>query len=595
MERAPRPKEDLIVSASIGRHLALAPVAFAVTEGDTHTLVYANTLFRNLQSAGLICIGSAADARQPPTAADLTAVLDDAARNAHTVRDVMLQAPTGKTPRWSCSVWPVADSTDASKRLVVEVRDVELIEGAKERQRAVAERLLLGALREQDAAGDAARASERSQYVANTSRELSLSLDEPATRDTVRHVSLPRPGTWCMVDVIESNGAIHRLSVVHPDPAKQALARLLEEHWPSRSVEPTEAANPTRALRVAQPTVLTGDSGTALVLAAHGETNLRILREIGFGSLLVVPLVVRARVQGAITFVSREGDPPFSQDEISLAVDIAARCAMALDNARLYREADALRLAAEAANQSKSQFLGTMSHELRTPLNVIGGFTELLELGIEGPVTEKQRGVLVRIKASQQHLLKLITEILNFVRIESGRMEYHLGRTSLTDELSAVAGMLEGMAKEKSLTLAVPLGDAEVVAWADADRVRQILVNLIMNAVKYTPPGGTITLSCAVVGETVVARVADTGPGIPTDRLESIFEPFVQLTSGLTDRRGGVGLGLPISRDLARAMKGDVQVESTGSGGSCFTLVLPRAPLASSLQASAANRAEARA
>jgi signal transduction histidine kinase len=592
-ERAQPPNEDFTVGVSIGKHLALAPVAFAVTEGDAHTLVYANALFRNLQSAGLIGIGVPADAGQRSTAADLTAVLDDAARNMQTVRDVVIQSPAGETPRWSCSVWPVADSTDAPKRLVVEVRDVELIEGAKERQRAVVEQLLLGAFREQDAAGDAAHASERSQYLAKASRDLSLSLDEPATRDTVRHLSLPRPGTWCMVDVIESNGAIHRLSVVHPDPAKQALARLLEEEWPSRSGVQTEAADLTRALRVAQPTVLTGDSGAALALAAHGEANLRILREIGFGSLLVVPLVVRARVQGAITFVSREGDPPFLPDEISLAVDIAARCAMALDNARLYREADALRLAAEAANQSKSQFLGTMSHELRTPLNVIGGFTELLELGIEGPVTEKQLGALARIKTSQQHLLMLITEILNFVRIESGRMEYHVGRAPLAEALADVAGMLAGMARQKRITLAIPPCDADVVAWADADRVRQILVNLIMNAVKYTPAGGTIAVSCAAVGETVVARVVDTGPGIPADRLESIFEPFVQLTAGLTNRRGGVGLGLPISRDLARAMKGDVVVETTAGAGSCFTLVLPRAPLASIPQAPVAGRAGA--
>ena len=569
MDQPEGPKEVVIVSASVGRHLALAPVAFAVTEGPAHNVLYANVLYRNLESAGLVHIGG-------PPEGDLTPLLNEALRSGETVRDVMLEPPADEPAMWSCTVWPVADSPDAAKRLVIEVRHVVLVAGTKERQRAIAEQLLLGALREQDAAQDATHASERSQHLAAASHDLSLSLDERTTRDTVRRLTLPRPGTWCIVDVVESNGAIHRLSVIHPDPAKQALARLLEEKWPSKLGEPAE---PGPALRVEQPLVVSGDSGSALVLAAHGEANLRILREIGFGSLLVVPLIVRARVQGAITFVSREGDPPFSPVEIGLAKDLAARCAMALDNARLYREADALRLAAEAANQSKSQFLGTMSHELRTPLNVIGGFTELIEMGIEGPVTERQRGALARIKASQQQLLGLITEILNFVRIESGRMEYHLGRVSLAQAFADVAEMLGEAIKQKGLALVTPPANADVVAWADPDRVRQILVNLVMNAVKYTPAGGgTITLSCAVVADTVVARVADTGPGIPAERHESIFEPFVQLTPGLADRRGGVGLGLPISRDLARAMNGDVTVESTMGLGSCFTLALPRVP-----------------
>jgi signal transduction histidine kinase len=251
---------------------------------------------------------------------------------------------------------------------------------------------------------------------------------------------------------------------------------------------------------------------------------------------------------------------------------------MALDNARLYREADALRLVAEMANLSKSEFLGSMSHELRTPLNAIGGFAELIDLGIRGPVTEAQHADLARIKANQQHLLMLITEILNFVRIESGRMEYRNGEVSMTQALSDVAEMLSGAINEKGLTVEGPRGEANAVAWADPDRVRQILVNLVMNAVKYTPlHGGTITLTCAVMGDMVLAHVADTGPGIPTEKLESIFEPFVQLTAGPADRRGGVGLGLAISRDLARAMSGDLAVESTVGVGSRFTLTLPLA------------------
>jgi signal transduction histidine kinase len=244
----------------------------------------------------------------------------------------------------------------------------------------------------------------------------------------------------------------------------------------------------------------------------------------------------------------------------------------------LYREADALRLVAELANKSKGEFLGSMSHELRTPLNAIGGFAELIGLGIQGPVTEKQHVSLARIKANQEHLLKLITEILNFVRIESGRMEYRNAEVSMQQALSDVAEMLSGAIAEKGLTVERPGGEASAVAWADADRVRQILVNLVMNAVKYTPlNGGTITLTCAVEGDMALAHVADTGPGIPTEKIQSIFEPFVQLTSGLAERRGGVGLGLAISRDLARAMNGDLTVESTVGVGSRFTLTLPLA------------------
>jgi len=564
----------VVIKTSVGRHLAFAPVAFAVTEGPAHTLLYANAIFRRLQTSGEISIGP----RPPnakPSGSDLTPVLDRVFRNAKTERDTLLDPLDQEPPSWSCTVWPVPGSRDMPQKLVIEVRDVEVIEGTKVRQRAIAERLLLGALRDQDAARDAVSASDRAQFLAKASRDLSMSLDEDATRDTVRRFTLPRPGTWCIVDVVESNGAIHRLAVVHPNPAKQALARMLEELWPASKSGVLDAAS---VLRAERPTVVTHESGAALMLAAHGQENLRILREIGFGSLLVVPLIVRARVQGAITFVSREGDAPFTPDETALAVDLAARCALALDNARLYREADALRLVAETANQAKTQFLGSMSHELRTPLNAIGGFAELMDMGIQGPVTDEQHIVLTRIKANQEHLVTMITEILSFVRIESGRMEYQNSAVPMAPELLEVAEMLAGVAKEKGLKLESLGGDASVVAWADPIRVKQILVNLVMNAVKYTPEnGGTITLTCAIANDSVVARVSDTGPGIDSAKLDSIFEPFVQLSANLADRQGGVGLGLAISRDLARAMGGDLIVESKVGVGSTFTLTLPLA------------------
>ena len=216
-----------------------------------------------------------------------------------------------------------------------------------------------------------------------------------------------------------------------------------------------------------------------------------------------------------------------------------------------------------------------MSHELRTPLNAIGGFADLIDIGVHGPVSGPQHVALARIKANQQHLLTIITEILNFVRVESGRMEYTTVDVPLAHALSDVADMLSGTISEKGLALVGPTAAPGAVALADPNRVRQILVNLVMNAVKYVPAGGTITLSSLVEGDVTLTSVEDTGPGISAEMLTSIFEPFVQIKAGLNERRGGVGLGLAISRDLARAMKGDLTVQSTTGVGSRFTLALP--------------------
>ena len=564
--------DEVTIRTSIGRHLAFAPVAFAVTEGPTHALLYANRRFRLLQSKGEINLGPGPN--EAGRAADLTSVLDRVFRTAETVRDEVLERSDSGEPAWSCTVWPVPGHREAPGKLVIEVRDANLIEGAKSRQRAIAQRLLLSALREGDSAQAAEAANLRAAFLATANRALAMSLDETATRDTVRRLALPRPGTWCIVDVIESNGAIHRLAVVHPDPAKQALAHALENEWPAQPDDPIGAPS---VLRSQEPSVVTHESGAALLAAARGPTNLRILSEIGFGALLVVPLIVRGKVQGAITFVSPAGDAPFGQEEIALAADVAAACAMALDNARLYREADALRVVAEEASRAKSEFLRNMSHELRTPLNAIGGFAELIEMGAQGPVTDEQHASLTRITRNQQHLVTLVAEILNFVRVESGRMEYHIADVQMDRALSDIAEMLSGVIKEKGLILDGPRCDANAVARADFDRVRQVLLNLVMNAVKYTPRGGgTITLSCSVTSNSVITDVADTGRGMPPDKLEAIFEPFVQLTTGLTDRQGGVGLGLAISRDLAHGMGGDLTVQSTVGVGSRFTLTLPR-------------------
>ena len=232
---------------------------------------------------------------------------------------------------------------------------------------------------------------------------------------------------------------------------------------------------------------------------------------------------------------------------------------------------------AERANRAKAEFLAMMSHELRTPLNAIGGYTQLLELGVRGPISEQQRDDLVRIRRSQQHLLSMINDVLNFARLEAGHIEYHPADVPLDETLLDLRVLVQPQLEAKSLHYTYHGGDPSVTVYADKDKLLQILLNLLFNAAKYTQPGGSIDLRWAVDGERVRIDVRDTGIGIPEDKLEAVFEPFIQVEPALTRQRDGVGLGLAISRDLARGMHGDLTVRSTVGEGSTFTLTLRRA------------------
>ena len=236
----------------------------------------------------------------------------------------------------------------------------------------------------------------------------------------------------------------------------------------------------------------------------------------------------------------------------------------------------AARTAAEEANKAKSQFLATMSHELRTPLNAIAGYTQLLELGLHGPVTGAQKEDLQRIDRSQRHLLSLINDILNFAKIEAGRVDVESSTVHVDTLLEGLKEFVEPQLREKQLEFSQCNNDPDVRACADTDKVRQILINLLSNAIKFTPPAGKITLDCKANDKTVTISVADNGNGIPADKLEAIFEPFVQVGRDFNSGQSGTGLGLAISRDLARRMDGDLTVESTPGEGSVFSLTLPR-------------------
>ena len=240
-------------------------------------------------------------------------------------------------------------------------------------------------------------------------------------------------------------------------------------------------------------------------------------------------------------------------------------------------ELEQRRREAEVANRTKTQFLTAMSHELRTPLNAIAGYVELLLLGVRGPLSDDQIADLTRVRRSQQHLLILVNDILNFSKLEAGHVTFEIEPVRLSTVLENVAAMIGPQAAVRQLRFTATPCPSSIFAMADSAKVEQVLLNLLSNAVKFTEPGGEISLSCVANATHVHVLVQDTGAGIPADRQAEIFEPFVQLDRTLVNQRDGVGLGLAISRDLSRGMDGDLTVSSEVGKGSTFTLSLQRA------------------
>lgn len=293
-------------------------------------------------------------------------------------------------------------------------------------------------------------------------------------------------------------------------------------------------------------------------------------------SYLAVPVVSRSsEVLGGL-FFGHEDVGVFTERSERLAAGVASWAAVAMDNAQLYEAERRARAEAESANRAKSDFLANMSHELRTPLNAIAGYADLLTAGVRGPISDSQTADIERIKQAGRHLLSLINDILNFAKIEAGHVHIVPENISLHEALANLETLVAPQLHERKLSYVYHPCDASLTAYADPERLQQVLLNLLSNAVKFTPPGGEISVDCVSDSETVAVRVTDTGPGIKAEEMTSIFEPFVQLNRTHSANNGGTGLGLAISRDLARAMGGDITVESRLGSGSAFTVSLRR-------------------
>jgi signal transduction histidine kinase len=437
----------------------------------------------------------------------------------------------------------------------------------------------------------------RFAFLAETSRCLSDSLDLETTLATVAGIALPQFGVWCMVDIVAPDESISRVAVIHPDATKQSLARdFFRGHPPCRD-------DPIGAPRV----IRTNHSEFALVEGASVLDEIEdlehrdVLRQLGAQSFLIVALRARGRTLGAITFVS-DDQRQYDDADLLLAEDLGRRCAMAIDNARMYglaqqarraaeeareeatfaaQRANALREIAEnarneaeVANHAKAAFVTTMSHEFRTPLSAILGFVGLINDGLAGPLTSLQREYLRRIGNASGNLLRLIEEVLTLSQVHAGRGKVQVEQVNLAATVREVGDLLHPLVEAKKLNLILDVPEQPLLFPTDEAKFRQILINLTGNAVKFTSMG-EVRLHLTTDASGIVLRVRDTGEGISPEDLERLFEPFVQAGPPRPGQSRGTGLGLAISRQLAQLMGGEVTVESAPGHGSTFTLRIP--------------------
>ena len=399
-------------------------------------------------------------------------------------------------------------------------------------------------------------------FLEEASRVLNESLELEHTFDALARLVVGRHGDWCVIYRVSETGVIQRAGAVHANPGMADVIQPFGD--PGRKVGDDSLV--AWAVRERRP-LLGPDLTEEVLLDSHPDApELRdAVRTLGGRSFMVIPLEVRGHPIGALTIVRADGR--YTEQDLALMAELASRAGLALDNALLYEKA-------RAADTAKANFLAVMSHEFRTPLSAILGYADILTAEVHGQLNPKQTGHLERVKASVRHLSHLVDEILSYASMEAGREKVRLEAVELVELGRDVAGIMEPIAQASGLELRVRLPDGPVPSRTDESKMRQILINLLSNGIKYTPEG-SVELELGVDGDTTTWTVRDTGPGIAREHLENVFEPFWQVERGDGRRITGTGLGLAVARRLARLLGGDVTLRSELGDGCVFTVHLP--------------------
>ncbi|HEX5476154.1 MAG TPA: ATP-binding protein [Vicinamibacterales bacterium] len=418
---------------------------------------------------------------------------------------------------------------------------------------------------EQRQAHDAAdEARLRATFLAEAGAALSASLDYEATLAAVAKLAVPTIADWCAVDILNERGKLQRLAVAHVDPEKVALARTLEERYPS---DPDVPGGVHEVIKTGRPAFMSHIPADFLDAVARDDEHRRLLRELKLTSYMCVPLRAQGQVFGAITFAGAESGRTYAEPDVQFALDLAVRASLAVENARAYARAN-------EASRLKDEFLATLSHELRTPLNAVLGYSRMLRL--KALPSEKAITALDTIERNATSLKQIIEDVLDVSRIVAGRLRLNVEPVDLPGVLHEAAATLMPAAEAKGVRVETIIDPLTTPVSGDADRLQQIVWNLLSNAIKFTSRGGKVQLRLARVDSHVEVTVSDTGRGIAPEFLPFVFERFRQADASFSREYGGLGLGLAIVRQLTELHGGTVTVSSGGLGqGATFTLRLP--------------------
>ncbi len=426
------------------------------------------------------------------------------------------------------------------------------------------------------------REESRRTFLVDATAALSESLDYELTVTRVAQLAVPLLADWCAVDlVVEGERLPKRLAVAHVDPTKVELAKELDAKYPPRPDAPTGVPH---VLRTGCAELYEQIPDELLTAGCVDAEHLRIARELRLRSAMVVPLTARGRVLGAMSFVFAESDRSYTKEDLRVAEELGRRCANAIENARLYSSEQSARRTADVANRAKDEFLAVVSHELRTPLNAIMGWAKLLTA--RGFDERRRQGAVETIERNAVAMAQLIEDLLDMSRVISGKMRLEVQHVDLPAVIEAVIESVRPASLAKGVHVVPVLDRTAPPILGDPTRLQQVVWNLLSNAVKFTPKDGTVDVLLRRVASSLEFVVADTGKGIAPAFLPNVFDAFRQEDASPSRTRGGLGLGLAITRQLVELHGGRVTCDSEGEGrGATFIVSLPISAIAPSREA----------